>query len=48
MNCFEDESKFGAAILILSERGLVMLIFGCKDHLLSLGNKVLFTSFRKT
>lgn len=48
VNCFEDESKFGAAILILSERDLFMVIFGYKDHLLTSGNKVLFASFRKT
>lgn len=34
MNCLEDESKFGA-ILTLSERYLFMVIFGCKDHLLT-------------
>lgn len=38
MNYFEDESKFGAAILILPEIDLFVVIFGCKDHLLTSGN----------
>lgn len=48
MNYFEDENRYGPAILILGEVDLFVVIFGCKDHLLTSGYKVLFASFWKT
>ena len=49
MNCFEDVSEYGVAFLIFAERKRPFCSHcGCKNHLLTSDDKLLFASFWKT